>query len=87
MNKKGLNISVITIMMMGIFAIITGLVLSPSLKEVIDDQRTELGCSFGNLSLGQSANCIVVDLTLPFFVAMVVFGVGLGAIEAGTRGK
>lgn len=73
--------------MLGIFAIITGLVLAPSLKEVIDDQRGELGCAFGNLSLGQSANCIIVDLTLPFFVGMVVFGVGLGAIEIGFKGK
>lgn len=87
MNKKGLNIGVITLIMLGVFAILVGIVLAPPLKDVIDDQRLDMGCNWGNLTLGQAGSCIVVDLILPFFVAMVIFGVGLGVIEMGTRGK
>ncbi len=86
MNKKGLNIGSITIMMLGVFAMLIGIVLAPPLKEVIDDQRELADCSFANLSLGQSGTCIILDITVPFFIAMVIFGVGLGAIETATRG-
>ena len=87
MNKKGLNISAITIMMLGVFAILIGVVLAPPLKDVIDDQRAKADCNFANLSLGQSGTCIILDVTLPFFIAIVIFGVGLGAIERATRGN
>ena len=87
MNKKGINVSALMLIMLAIFAIVTGVVLSPPLKEIIDDQRLEMECNLDNLSLGQSGSCIIVDLTLPFFVATVIFGVGLGTIELISKGS
>lgn len=87
MNKKGVGIASITIMMLGVFAILIGIVLSPPLKEVVADQRIDLDCNWTNLTLGESGTCIIVDITVPFFIAIVIFGVGLGSIEVATRGK
>lgn len=85
MNKKGQAI-VITFLV-GIFLLITSIILIDPMKDIIQNARTptQLDCGNESISTGTAATCLVVDLTLPYFIAMaIVLGFG-GAVAIQIR--
>ena len=72
MNKKGQTLLVG--MMVFIFVLMAALILITPLKEIIAEQRdaTHLDCGNATISFGQKATCLVADLTLPYFIGVVV---------------
>ncbi len=80
MNKKG-QTAVVTFLI-GIFLLIASIILIDPMKDIIQDARTptQLDCGNTSISTGTAATCLVVDLTLPYFIAMaIVLGFG-GAV-------
>ena len=79
MNKKGQVL--VTGFLIGIFLLITSIILIPPMKEIIQDARsvTKLDCTNTSISTGTSATCLVVDITMPYYISMaIVLGFGTG---------
>lgn len=77
-NKKG-QFSMILGVMLFMFAFITAVLLSSSIKELTEISRdsSHLDCTNTTaLSAGEAMSCVAVDLYLPFFVITII---GIGA--------
>ena len=72
LNKK--SQSMLVGLMIFFFVFIVAIILIPPLKEAIGIGRNELGCQYDNLTTGESATCLVIDLYLPYFIAVVLAG-------------
>ncbi len=69
--------------MMFVFTFIVATIVADPIKEIVDINRDSehLDCGADNLTTGTAATCIVVDLVLPFFIAIVI-GSGAGLITS-----
>ncbi|UCD20536.1 MAG: hypothetical protein JSW08_02025 [archaeon] len=74
-------------MMIAIFMVAFAIATLPALKSLIDSARDSAGldCSTSTISTGARMACLIVDLILPYFAAVVIFG-GLGYILARKTG-
>ena len=81
MNNKGQAAMVGLII--GVMVFMLAMLFIAPIADVIDESRAvdQLDCSNGSISDGQKATCLVVDLILPYFIA-VVLAVGAGYISA-----
>jgi len=77
MNKKGQ--AIMFKIMMGIFLFVFVVVTIPFMKELISEQRTDLGCGGGGLTVGQSSMCVLLDFQL-FYVMGTLLLIGIGYI-------
>ena len=82
MNKRGLI--AIYALMLGLCIIILALALAPSGRDFVDsamnvssDNSIGLDCSNSSISDYDSAGCIAVDFTLPFFFGGILLLGGL----------
>jgi len=76
MNKRGF--SVFLGLMLFVFIFILANVLIDPMKDFITDSRDgdSLDCTNSSITIGERGTCIVVDLSLPLFVALLIFGAG-----------
>ena len=81
MNNKGQ--AAMVGLMIGVMVFMVAMLFIAPLADVIDEARAadQLDCSNASISDGQKATCLVVDLILPYFIA-VVLAVGAGYISA-----
>jgi len=70
-------------LMIGIIIFMLAMVFIDPLTDVISETRavTQLDCDNASISDGQKATCLIVDLILPYFIAMVI-AVGGGYLGA-----
>lgn len=66
MNNKG-QIVVLGIMMF-VFVLVIVMNLIQPLKDTISDSRDRMGCQYDNLTTWQAGTCVVIDITLFYFV-------------------
>ena len=66
---------------------VVAVVLTAPFKSITDTARDEahLNCDASNVTTGTAAGCIIVDLTLPFFLGVVL--ASAGALITKTGGK
>ena len=81
-----LSIAVLGVMMF-VFTFVVATIFVEPLKELIDINRDSehLDCGADNLTTGTAATCVIVDITLPFFIAIVI-GSGAGLITSRRKG-
>ena len=67
--------------MLAVFCFVIATALARPIFEITDNVRNaeNLNCEADNLTTGNSATCVVVDLYLPAFIASIIL-VGLGYI-------
>lgn len=75
MNKRA-AVGLLFGVMIFIFTFIVAVVLIKPINDNIEIARGTgyLNCDFTNLTTGQNATCVVVDLVLPYFIAAVIAG-------------
>lgn len=91
MNKKGMTI--LLGIMLFIFSFLIAVITAPVLRDIITDARATstkdpitnittggMNCGSDDLTTGESATCIFIDLVLPLFVGVVIFA-GLGKVS------
>jgi hypothetical protein len=71
MNKKS-QVGILGLLLW-VFVIILSIIMIPPIKELITIARSAdyLDCAATNLSTGIAATCLVIDLYLPYFIAVV----------------
>lgn len=71
-NKSG-QVALVGFMIF-IFIVIATLIMIDPLKSVLIEVRdsSHLDCGNSSISLGTKATCLVVDLTLPYFIGVVI---------------
>lgn len=74
MNKTG-QVMIYGIMVF-VFTFLVALAVSRPLVEIIGEARDtlHLDCDNVSISTGQRTSCIIVDITLPYFIATVIIG-------------
>jgi hypothetical protein len=81
MNSKGQT--AILGLMIGVFVFMMAMVFIDPLKDVISEARgtSQLDCSNSSISDGTKATCLLVDIILPYFIAVVlaIAGAWIGA--------
>ena len=80
MNKKG--ITFFYTLMLGVTIMILGLAFAFPVKESVDDSRTQLNCSWTNLSKYDEANCVGLDLLKPLTIGGIIL---IGVADLGAR--
>ena len=67
--------------MLFVLAFIVAVILIPPLRGLLDEVRGQgsLSCGNTNLTTGEAATCVIVDLILPFFILTVLI-VGIAMI-------
>jgi len=72
MNRKG-QVFLVGLML-GIAAFMCAMVFIDPLADVITESRAvgQLDCSNASISDGQKSTCLLVDLTLPIFIAVCI---------------
>lgn len=70
LNKKGQ--SMVVGLMIFFFVFMTTMILIPPLKSIIEIGRDNLGCQYTNLTTGTAATCLIVDLYMFYFIAVVL---------------
>lgn len=60
--------------MIGIFVFMLAMVFINPIKAVIDDTRavSKLDCENGSISDGAKMTCLIVDLIMPYFIAVII---------------
>lgn len=76
MNKKGQT--AIVALMLTVMLFMTIIILTDPLKDTIDIGRdsSHLDCNNASISTGTKLTCLTVDLTLFYFVGMVIALIG-----------
>jgi len=71
--NKGAQVALISLMV-GIMVFMLAMVFIDPLSDVIDETRnnTQLDCSNSSISDGKKATCLIVDLILPYFIAIII---------------
>ena len=74
MNSKG-QLAIFGIMMF-LFTFLFALATIPAMKEVTTLARDSqhLDCANTSISTGTAATCLVVDFTMPYFLAVIIIG-------------
>jgi len=72
MNNKG-QVALIGLMV-GIMIFMMAMIFIDPISDVITETRnnTQLDCSNSSITDGQKATCLIVDLILPYFIAVVI---------------
>jgi len=72
MNNKG-QVALIGLMV-GIMSFMMAMIFIDPISDVITETRnnTQLDCSNSSITDGQKATCLIVDLILPYFIAVVI---------------
>ena len=80
-NKSG-QVAIMGLMV-GIMVFMLAMIFIAPLGDVIDETRAvgQLDCSNDSISDGHKATCLIVDLIMPYFIA-VVLAVGAAWISA-----
>jgi len=91
MNKKGMTI--LLGIMLFVFSFLVAVITAPVLRDIVNNARAEsyfdpvtnittggMNCGSDDLTTGQSATCIFIDLVLPLFVGVVIFA-GLAKVS------
>lgn len=79
-NKKGFGLGIFAGAMTAIIVFIMAVQFITPIKDQIIDARAvdALDCTNSSISTGNKATCIVVDWTLPYFIALIIAtGAGL----------
>ncbi len=80
-NKKGQT--ALLSLMLGVFIFFTAMTFIDPMTDVITEVRgvEQLNCSDSTISDGQKATCLIVDLILPYFIAVIlaIAGATIGA--------
>lgn len=81
MNNKGQ--AALVGIMIGVMVFILAMIFIAPIGDVIDEVRgaDQLDCSNSSISDGHKATCLIVDLFLPYFIAVVI-AVGAGFMSA-----
>jgi hypothetical protein len=78
MNRKGQT--ALIALMVGIMVFMMAMIFIAPISDVISETRneTQLDCSQlnGTISDGQKATCLIVDLILPYFIAVIIATAG-----------
>ena len=71
-NKKGQ--AALVGVMIGIFVFMLAMVFINPIKAVIDTTRAtdQLDCNNASISDGNKMTCLIVDLIMPYFIAVVI---------------
>lgn len=80
MNRKG-QLAMVGIML-GFMIVATAIVMIDPLKIMIDQARTDIGCSGGSLTTGERLGCLVVDFT---FFAFLGTALSVGVAWVGVK--
>ena len=77
MNNKGQ--AVLWGLMMMVFLFMFGMTIIDPMKDVITDVRAadQLDCTNSSITDGAKSSCLIIDLTLPYFI-VAVFSVAGG---------
>ena len=59
-------------LMMFVITFVAATMVMPVLFDVVDISRTDLGCEYDNLTTGNAATCVFINLTPAFFLAVVI---------------
>ena len=89
LNKKaGANLGIFAGAMTMIIVFIMAVQFIDPIKDQIIDARAvdALDCTNSSISTGNKATCIVVDWTLPYFIAMII-AVGAGMLTGFATAK
>jgi len=81
MNKRGSVIFGITI---AIFIYISGVLILPFIIDDVDSSRIAFDCTNSSISDGTKLNCLITDITVPYFILFFVsllLGFVAGAIK------
>ncbi|MAH44553.1 hypothetical protein CMI37_01915 [Candidatus Pacearchaeota archaeon] len=72
MNNKG-QVALIGLMV-GIMIFMMAMIFIDPISDVITETRnnTQLDCSNSSITDGKKATCLIVDLILPYFIAVVI---------------
>lgn len=72
MNNRGQTFMVA--LMIGIFVFMMAMVFIDPIADVITEARsaTQLDCSNSSITDGMKSTCLIVDLTLPYFIGIVI---------------
>ena len=78
MNRKGQT--ALIALMVGIMVFMMAMIFIAPISDVISETRNEtaLDCAQlnGTISDGQKATCLIVDLILPYFIAVIIATAG-----------
>ena len=71
--NKGAQVALISLMV-GVMVFMLAMVFIDPLSDVIEETRnnTQLDCSNSSISDGKKATCLIVDLILPYFIAIII---------------
>jgi len=69
-NKNGQ--AMLVGLMMFVITFIAATMVMPSLFDIVDDARADLGCELNNLTTGKASTCVWVDLSPAIFLAVVI---------------
>lgn len=58
--------------MIFVMTFIASVMLMPVLFDIVDLSRSDLGCEYDNLTTGNAATCVWVDIVPAFFLAVVM---------------
>ena len=81
MRKKGQ--AAIVGLMIGVMIFMLAMIFVQPIGDVINEVRgvTQLDCDNSSISDGHKGTCLIMDLTMPYFIA-VVLAVGGGYVSA-----
>jgi len=71
-NKRGQ--AALVGLMIGIMIFFLAMIFIDPIGDTIDEVRdtSQLDCSNSSISDGQKATCLIVDLILPYFIAIII---------------
>ena len=58
--------------MVFVMTFIASVMLMPVLFDIVDLSRSDLGCELDNLTTGNAATCVWIDIVPAFFLAVVM---------------
>ena len=70
MNNRGQTLFISIMVAMMIFAV--GVIAINFITPEIDTARTSLDCSNASISDGSKVSCLLTDITIPYFIVMVI---------------
>lgn len=81
MNNKAQSLGIFAGIMVGLMVFIVAVQFIGPIKEQIQDARdvSALDCTNSSITTAMKGTCIIVDWTLPYFIAIII-AVGAGTI-------
>lgn len=66
-------------LMVAVIIFLAAMAFIPAFQDTIDTARTDLDCTNASISTGEKGTCLIVDLTMPYFIGAVLIA-GFGYI-------